>query len=316
MKINKVLVPVDFSPPSILAVNSGVALARALKAKLCLLHVVTPLPGELYTHAEADRFETQRREWADNTLPTLVAPEDQDDLDVRFVVRTGEVKDIVESFVRDGEADVVIMGTHGRGLFARFFLGSVTHVLLRRLGVPVLTVCHASRPLEFKRILFATDLGFDSFKAFRFSLDLAAATHSTLILAHVIDAKPIVSYEVPGRAETTEEAGKFAAQYALEKFAEYQAEAQALHVDVECVLGEGKASESLRRIADDDDVDLIVLGLRKKGVLERAVLGSTAEHLIRATHVPVLSVPIDTPVTIVEDEPGVAAGQIATDEAI
>jgi nucleotide-binding universal stress UspA family protein len=302
MKINKVLVPVDFSPPSILAVNYGVAFARALNAKLSLLHVVTPLPRELYTRAEADKIETQRREWADNTLPTLVAPEDQDDLDARFLVRTGEIKDIVESFVHDGEADVVIMGTHGRGLFARFFLGSVTQALLRRLGVPVLTVCHASRPLEFKRILFATDFGFDSFKGFRFALDLAAATHSSLILAHVIDAKPIVSYEAPDLGETIEEAGKQAAKYAQEKFADYKAQGHALNVDVECIFAEGKASESLARIAADNEVDLVVLGLRKKGPVERALLGSTAEPLIRAAHVPVLSVPIDTAVTVVEEE--------------
>ena len=40
MNIKKVLVPVDFSPPSTLAVNYGVALARKLRAKLSLLHVV------------------------------------------------------------------------------------------------------------------------------------------------------------------------------------------------------------------------------------------------------------------------------------
>src|SRR5579871_5152808 len=158
MQIKRVLVPVDFSPPSTLAVNHGVALARKFHAKLTLLHVVESPSALTYTFpTEAERIEAQRKEQAEKMLPAMVGPEDQDDLDVVFIVRSGDVEDVIQVVATEDHSDVVVMGTHGRGLFGRLFIGSVTQALLRRLGLPVLTVCRVSRPLEFKRILFATD---------------------------------------------------------------------------------------------------------------------------------------------------------------
>src|SRR5690349_24386370 len=115
MHIHRILVPVDFSPPSTLAVNHGIALARKLKAKLSLLHVVESPTALLYTFpTEAEKVERQRREQAVKMLPILVSNEDQDDLDVRFLVRTGEVEEVIEKAIHKEEADAVVMGTQDR----------------------------------------------------------------------------------------------------------------------------------------------------------------------------------------------------------
>ena len=52
--------------------------------------------------------------------------------------------------------------------------------------------------------------------------------------------------------------------------------------------------------ADETEADFIVIGLRKQGVVARALVGSVAEPVIRAGHVPVLSIPIDTMVFVEE----------------
>jgi nucleotide-binding universal stress UspA family protein len=57
------------------------------------------------------------------------------------------------------------------------------------------------------------------------------------------------------------------------------------------VLAEGIPAAAILRIADEHEVDFIVVAIRKKGRLERALLGTTAERLVRDAHVPVLSVP-------------------------
>lgn len=69
----------------------------------------------------------------------------------------GDIEEQISSAIREFGADVVVMGTHGRTLVRRWLIGSVTQALLRKLPVPILTVCHAWRPLSFGRILFATD---------------------------------------------------------------------------------------------------------------------------------------------------------------
>jgi nucleotide-binding universal stress UspA family protein len=297
MQIRKVLAPVDFSPPSTLAVNNGVALARQYRAKLSLLHVVESPSALLYTFpTEAGRVEAQRKEQAGKMLPALVSPEDQDDLDARFIVRTGEVGDAIQTVAAEERADVVVMGTHGRSWFGRLFIGSVTQALLRKLGLPVFTVCHVCRPLEFKRILFATDFGPHSDEGFRIAFDMAAETGASLIVAHTMDKRPAMAYETPEVHELFDEQRTEALKEAHTKFGEFKDEAARREMSLECILSEGDAPETLVRIADETEADFIILGLRKKGVMARALLGSTAESVIRAAHVPVFSVPIGTKV--------------------
>lgn len=148
MRIHNVLVPIDFSAPSKLAADYGVALARSFCAKLTLLHVLG-LPANSVAQEVED---------AQLNLSGLVGAEDQDDLDVRTIVKLGDVHEQISRVIREHSIDLVVMGTHGRGFLGRHLVGSVTHNLLRKVNVPVFTVCHAIGPLTFSRILFATDL--------------------------------------------------------------------------------------------------------------------------------------------------------------
>jgi nucleotide-binding universal stress UspA family protein len=63
-------------------------------------------------------------------------------------------------------------------------------------------------------------------------------------------------------------------------------------MDIEVAILEGKPYEQILRFADDHGIDIIVLNLQSKGILERAFLGSTAERVVRLAHMPVLSVPV------------------------
>ena len=144
MDIKNVLVPVDFSPPSRLAVNYGVSLARKFRAKLTLMHVVESLSAVAHP-------ESEPREQAMRMLSALLAPEDQDDLDLRIVIKSGNIKDEITSTIAEQHADIAVMGTHGRGLLGRWLIGSVTQGILRKMPIPILTVCCATRPLTFEK---------------------------------------------------------------------------------------------------------------------------------------------------------------------
>lgn len=278
MHIKNVLVPVDFSPPSSLAVNYGIALARKFRAKLMLLHVVESPAALMYAlPVGAEKIEKQRYDQAERMLSALVSPEDEDDLDVRYLVKPGEIGEQIDLAVREHAADIVVMGTHGRGLFGRLFIGSVTQSMLRKLAVPVLTICRVSRPLEFNRILFAADLNDASKEGFRCALELAETMGSHLIVAHVMDKKPAAIKE------------------ARAQLAEFEAEGNRRGVRVETLLDQGPAADTIIRIADENMADFIILPVGKKGLIERPLLGSTAEPVVREAHVPILSIPIAAP---------------------
>jgi nucleotide-binding universal stress UspA family protein len=287
MKVGNILVPVDFSPPSLLAVKHGVSLARAFRSKLTLLHVVESIPpAQAFSEIRVDVDELNR-EQAARMLTALVGSEDQDDLDLRVVIRVGDIKDEIADAVRRKGADMLVMGTHGRGLFGRWIIGSITEGILRNVGIPVLTVCRAAKPLAFERILFATDLSEYAKEAFDFALELAGRMHSEIFILHVLDQTRL-AYGTP------EVGGAFGEQEIEEAKAELAAlaaEVSAAKVRGETSLVVGPVPDEILKAAEIADADIILIAVQKRRLIERALLGTTAERVIREARVPVLSIP-------------------------
>jgi nucleotide-binding universal stress UspA family protein len=279
MRIRNILVPIDFSPPSKLAADYGIALARTFRSGLTFLHVVE-FPALSVSPHETENAELK--------LSQLAGSEDEDDLNIRTVVKVGDVQDSILETVREEAADLVVMGTHGRGFLGRVLVGSVTQHLLRKVGVPVFTVCHAHGPLTFSKILFATDLSDASAGAFRTALELAKSHGSHLTMLHAVDY-PGINYGAIG-SDVTAERELFA--LATERLRDMAALAEQEGLDVETRSVRGPAAEQILAAARDD-ADLILLSIERKGFLEKAFLGSTAEHVVRDAHVPVLSIPVE-----------------------
>jgi nucleotide-binding universal stress UspA family protein len=268
MRVNNVLVPVDFSPPSKLAVDYGVALARAFHARLTLLHVVSPMTASVDKNCARDVV---------TSLSALVSPEDQGDLDVAIAVKIGSVEEEIKTVVRERNVDFVVMGTHGRGLLGRMFIGSETERILRKIETPVLTVCHSTAGLNFERILFATDLSQAAEHAYRFVLDIAETHQSNVTIVHAVD--------VPVDIDVI-------AKRALDDLVTI---AESRGIKAESALVHGHPAEQILDIADTNNVDMIVLGIERRPFLERTLLGKTAERVIREAYVPVLSIPLAAP---------------------
>jgi nucleotide-binding universal stress UspA family protein len=281
MDIRNVLVPTDFSPPSNLAVNYGVSLARKFRAKLTLLHVLDRprAEGSHVSETELRRIEDQRREDALQKLGALLAPEDQDDLDLQVVLKTGKVQPEIVAAARERHADVVVLGTHGHGRLGQLILGSATQGLLRKLSVPVLTVCHAISPIAFGRLRFATDLSAFSIEGFPSVLDLVKTLQAELILMHATDREnhsPAVDAD---------------ARMKLEMLA---AQAKAQKVPIQSMLVHGAPAPRILKAAQETGADMILMTIDGKGALERALIGSTSEHVVREAHVPVFTIPVHT----------------------
>src|ERR1043166_9630488 len=102
-------------------------------------------------------------------------------------MKSGDIRDEIISVIDEQRAGIVVMGTHGRGLFSRLLIGSVTQGIVRKVSVPFLTVCRASQPLAFNRILFSTDCSESSKHAFDFVLEFAHRMQSEVTVFHVLE---------------------------------------------------------------------------------------------------------------------------------
>src|SRR5262245_33669482 len=194
ISIKKIVVPVDFSEPSKKAVTYGLSLAEQFRAKLILAHIVPESTALLYAFpTELPDVDKDQYEKAKQEINRLVPADRASKLNVRTIVKVGKIEEELLGIVRDEAIDLVVMGTHGRRYPGRWFIGSVTEHMLRKVPVPTLTVSHvepeehAIGVVSLKRVLYATDLPESSNVGFQHAIELARRWGAQPTVLHVID---------------------------------------------------------------------------------------------------------------------------------
>jgi len=143
----RILVAVDGSPGSARAVTHAIALSKALGAGLRVLHVVDmgwlALGPELAV--DTQRVAAARRAEGERTVAAALETARAAGVSVEAsLVETGAPGQRVASqIVQEAQAwpaDLLVLGTHGRGGAERLLLGSVAEGVARRASVPVLLV--------------------------------------------------------------------------------------------------------------------------------------------------------------------------------
>ena len=141
--MKNILLPVDFAGTGDKVHAVALQLARSLGAKLWFLHVAAPDPdfvgfstGPRYIRdhrAEVLRQEhTDLQQMAEQARATGVDAE-------ALLIQGPTTESILEQAKRIG-ADVIIMGSHGRGALYKAFVGSVSEQVLEQSPIPVLIV--------------------------------------------------------------------------------------------------------------------------------------------------------------------------------
>ena len=145
IKITNVLVATDFSETSNSALNYGREFARTFGAALHVLHVIEN--SMLWAGPEAGvdvaRIQADLEAGARAALNRIVTPEDRTQLKAVMAVRTGSSPAFeIARYAKDEGIDIILMGTHGRGLVGHLLMGSVAEKVVRMAPCPVLTVRH------------------------------------------------------------------------------------------------------------------------------------------------------------------------------
>jgi nucleotide-binding universal stress UspA family protein len=205
------------------------------------------------------------------------------------------------AYVLQNHIDLVVMTTHGRGGFSRFWLGSVADELLRRVSSPVLLFRPSEAPpTAFDRILIALDGSAASEAALESSLASGLLSQgSRITLAHVVESAAVTLSRLP-RLPTLDfpdrtEVVRKAATARLEQIATRMRGGE-LPTDVKVVIGPGVA-EQILELAASEGSDLIIVGTHGARGVERLLLGSVADKVVRGATQPVLVVPARTGAT-------------------
>ena len=140
--IRRIVYATDFSKASQRAFTKALELAKANRAALQIVHVmspVVPMTGDGYiTPSTFEALERSGRAWAQKQMDRLLDKARAARVKVDGKVLEGLAHEQIVRAARS--ADLLVLGTHGRTGVARFFLGSVAGRVAATAKVPVLTV--------------------------------------------------------------------------------------------------------------------------------------------------------------------------------
>ena len=161
MKVQKILVPIDYSDHSHQALQWGASLAETYGAQIVLLHVLHKAAEEVSRHVpthewvpyhyytevssgiepiRVERFIIDLVDEARSRLYDLAAKDLQETVPVEVRVVVGKPADEILHLAQAEGADLIVMGTHGRTGLRHALLGSVAEKVVRTASCPVFTV--------------------------------------------------------------------------------------------------------------------------------------------------------------------------------
>lgn len=151
--IRNILAPVDFSSPSLNAVEYAIQLANGLGCKLTVMHVLEPVCYDLDCGLGLIEEEARKRDYWNRQLTELKHLITSFGLSVDVEISGGIPSDAILAGVLRHQSDLVVMGTHGRRGMSEGRFGSVAEAVLRRAICPVLTVKQPKFALGHRRVV-------------------------------------------------------------------------------------------------------------------------------------------------------------------
>jgi len=154
LAFKRILVATDFSAPAALALEYARMLARRFEAELLVIHVVED-PFPIRAEFDAPDIAAYRQRLVDDAkrdLATAVAA--LTDVAVRTEVLVGTTTRRILDAANESSADLIVMGTRGRGAIVTFVMGSVAERVVRMADCPVMAVhdVHAAALLDRARL--------------------------------------------------------------------------------------------------------------------------------------------------------------------
>ncbi len=293
MPFETLLITTDGSEPAEAAARRGFDLAAQLEAAV---HVLSVADSSLATGAgysgDSPHIRERLRNAANDRATSLQREAAERGLDATAVIREGIPATQIADYADEGEIDGIVIGTSGRGGVARAVMGSVADKVVRTASVPVITlnpaVVDAEREASpIDSVLLPTDGSAPAEAAATRGVELAAQLGATVHLLSVVDAEATEELE---ELFDDAEANDRPTARTDDPFEALVTEARNRGVDCVTVTREGRPAEEIVDYATEARVGGIVMGTHGRGGIERLIVGSVADAVVRRAPVPVVTI--------------------------
>jgi nucleotide-binding universal stress UspA family protein len=297
LAIRHVLVLLDGSPLAECALPWAVAVAQVFAARITLLRVLeTPAVSTSTSHHhDAVDWEMRRAE-AQSRLAAIDRDLKARQMTSAIELLEGRPAEQIINFAGAHQVDLVALSSHGEGGLSGWALSSTAAMVVARARTSVLVVpAHAAEgqrigDVRFHRVLVPLDCSPRAECVLPLATALARAHDAEMILAHVVP-EPEMPRRLPPSAEDVAVASQLTERNRLES-ERYLGELrdrleQKLHVGTRIVVSSRRA-RAIRAMADEADVDLVIVSAhgRTGDALER--YGSVAARLLEGNSRPII----------------------------
>ena len=285
-----ILIPTDGSEHAIRAAEHAHYLAQMFDATAHLISAADiQTAGGMFNAGGVDKAFIERVE-AENE-EAIAATEAAFEGDaVETAVLRGRPADAIVEYADEHDVDFISMGTHGRTGVSRYVAGSVTERVVRQASCPVLTAKAVERSEltgGYEEVMIPTDGSDAASIAIDHGLEIAKRAGARVHAVNIVDVGAITL--TTNTSAPTELVERFEAEG--ERVTEAIADrATKAGLDVTTSVHEGLPASDLLAYANEHEVDLITMGTTGRTGLNRYLLGSTAERVIRHAEMPVLAV--------------------------
>lgn len=276
----QILCPIDLSDLSAGPLRYSGRLAKDLKAELCVMHAHTWAAPLEFVPGQEQYFMAEIKMWEASTGKII------EDFAAPFLNGTPFTSSLVEMNIVDAiiskaseiEADLIVMGTHGRSGISRVVAGSVAEEVIRAENRPVLVIRKGLKPPDPPQPTFTRVLC---------PVNFTDVAKDALLWALAVSSKYSANLTVVYSVEHDNEI----VDMAREKLDKWISDVTDRQCDCDVLVRSGDASESIIRFADHNHFDLIIVGAQKKPFLETVIFGTTTERIMHHSPCPVLVIP-------------------------
>ena len=207
---------------------------------------------------------------------------------VRTAVVRGRPAEAIVEYAEEHGADLLAMGTHGRRGIERYLAGSVTERAVRLAEIPVLTVraTTRSRSTEYDEILVPTDGSERATAAVDHAIPIAGRADARVHAVNVVDAGALGVTTAAGSTRVIErltDDGRRATEAVADRV-------RAAGLGAVTAVREDYPARGILEYAEENDVDLIVMGTAGRTGIDRYLVGSTTATTVRRAEIPVVVV--------------------------
>lgn len=283
-KINKVLIPLDFSDTSKLALDHAVHICKKFDADLHLLHVYTSSNVEVLPNLESTGFNVNAQE-----IKNVITEElnkigndiyEKHKLGYQIEVRDGSISKEISKTATEVKADLIVMGTHGVSGFEEFFLGSNAYRTVTASTVPVLTIQGHAKSEGYGKIV----MPIDSSKHSRDKVTQVVA------FAKAFNAKVYIAGLITEEHEEESKVFNLKVKQVQEHF-----EAKGVDFETEIIHGDDIAKMTIK-YSEKVGADLVIV-MTEQEASTGLFMGPYAQQVVNHSKIPILSV---TPLQILE----------------